>query len=58
MTVTPDFRFRVSRRLKKDFENGEHYYQLDGNTIWVPRGTDERPKRELLEWHADKKGLG
>ena len=53
VTIAPDLRFRVSRRLKKDFDNGEHYYQLDGSTIWVPRGADERPKRELLEWHAD-----
>jgi putative restriction endonuclease len=53
VTISPDLRFRVSRRLKKDFDNGEHYYQLDGSTIWVPRGADERPRRELLEWHAD-----
>ena len=53
VTMEPDLRFRVSRRLKEDFDNGEHYNQLDGSTIWVPRGADERPRRELLEWHAD-----
>ena len=53
VTIAPDLRFRVIRRLKKDFDNGEHYHQLDGSTIWVPRGADERPRRELLEWHAD-----
>ena len=53
VTIAPDPRFHVSRRLKKDFDIGEHYYQLDGSTIWVPRGADRRPRRELLEWHAD-----
>jgi predicted restriction endonuclease len=54
VTVTPNLQFRVSRRLKADFDNGEHYYQLDGSAIWVPRGSDDRPESELLEWHADK----
>ncbi len=25
VTVTPDYRFRVSRRLREDFDDGEHY---------------------------------
>ncbi len=36
VTVSPDFQFRVSRRLKADFDNGEHYFQLEGTRIWVP----------------------
>lgn len=27
LTVTPALRVRVSERLKKDFDNGEHYYE-------------------------------
>jgi putative restriction endonuclease len=53
LTVTPDHCVRVSRRLKKDFDNGEHYYQLDGTRLWIPERPDDRPNRELLEWHAD-----
>ena len=53
VTITPDLRFRVSRRLRKDFDNGEHYYQLDGDRIWVPKRAEERPSREALVWHAD-----
>ncbi len=30
VTVAPDGRFRVSRRLRQDCENGEYYYQFDG----------------------------
>jgi putative restriction endonuclease len=58
VTVTPELQFRVSRRLKDDFDNGEHYYRFNGQTIWVPRRIEERPSRELLEWHADAVFLG
>jgi putative restriction endonuclease len=53
VTVTPDHRFRVSRKLKTDFENGEPYFPLNGTSIRLPRQTDTRPRREFLEWHAD-----
>lgn len=53
LTVTLDHQVRVSGRLKRDFDNGEHYYQLDGNALWVPQDANDRPSREFLEWHAD-----
>ena len=53
VTVTPDHRFMVSRKLKDDFENGEPYYPLAGQTIWLPTRLDARPRLEFLEWHAD-----
>jgi putative restriction endonuclease len=53
ITVTPEHRVRVSRRLKADFDNGEHYYQLEGSALWIPRGTEAQPRGDLLEWHAD-----
>ncbi len=53
VTVTPDLQFRVSRRLKQDFDNGEHYFKLNGHQIWAPPRVAERPSREVLEWHAD-----
>lgn len=53
ISVAPDHRIRVSTRLKRDFDNGEHYYQLDGTSIWVPKREADRPHREFLEWHAD-----
>lgn len=53
VTVSPDFQFRVSRRLKADFDNGEHYLQLEGTKIWMPPRVQDRPKREFLEWHAN-----
>ncbi|MBI4560873.1 MAG: HNH endonuclease, partial [Candidatus Rokubacteria bacterium] len=53
VTVTPDYAFRVSRRLKADFENGEYYYQFQGNKLWMPPKVEDRPQREFLEWHGD-----
>jgi putative restriction endonuclease len=53
VTITRDYKFRASRKLKHDFHNGEAYFRLDNNTIWLPRNTDCRPNREFLEWHSD-----
>jgi len=52
VTITPDYKFRASRKLKEEFHNGEEYFKLDGNNIWLPRDSDSRPNREFLEWHA------
>ena len=58
VTVTPDLRFRASKRLREDFDNGEYYVQLSGGEIWIPRNEGDRPAKELLEWHADTIFLG
>ena len=58
VTVTPEYRFRVSRGLRDDFDNGEPYYPLDGAKIWLPKGVQERPAREFLEWHGDVRVRG
>jgi putative restriction endonuclease len=33
VTVTPELRFEVSRRIKEEFANGRHYYELHGKPI-------------------------
>ncbi len=57
VTVTPDYRFRVSRRLKDDFDNGEPYYPLAGREIDKPSDPSLWPDRRVLEWHADERFL-
>ncbi len=52
VTVTPEHRFEVSRRLKEDFQNGEQYYRLGGTELTLPGDPAERPSRQALEWHA------
>lgn len=58
ITVTPDYRVRVSRRIKADFDNGEEYLRLRDRAILVPRDPEDRPGREFLEWHEDARFLG
>lgn len=52
ITVTPDYRVEVSRRIREEFENGREYYALHGKTIALPDIVDERPSVISLEWHA------
>jgi len=54
VTVTPDHRFLVSRKLKEDFDNGEPYIPLSGQTISLPSDQNVRPSREALQWHAEE----
>jgi HNH endonuclease len=53
VTITPDYRFRASKKLKDDFDNGEDYFKLNGKDIWLPKQNDCKPKPEFLEWHSD-----
>jgi len=52
VTVTPDYRFRVSGDLIDDFHNGREYERYAGRVITVPRASGDRPDRGLLDWHA------
>jgi len=53
VTVTPDHRFLVSRKLHDDFDNGEPYYPFDRLEVWLPRPIEHQPRKEFLEWHGD-----
>jgi len=58
VTVTPDHRFQVSRKLREDFDNGKVYYDLQGRKVWVPPDPSRQPRGDLLAWHADEVYLG
>lgn len=53
ISVTPERKVLVSRKLKDDFDNGEPYLPLAGTEIHLPHRELERPAREFLEWHVD-----
>ena len=57
VTVTPDYAFRVSRRLREDYDNGKVYYQHDGDTIWTPAAPYPKPDPGRLEWHSTERFL-
>ena len=52
LTVTLDYKVKVSRRIREEFENGRHYYDLDGQSLAVlPDDKNARPAPEYLDWH-------
>lgn len=52
VTVTADYRVRVSRVLRERWNNGKRYYDYDGRTLaTLPSDERLRPSRDALEWH-------
>lgn len=54
VTVTPEYRVRVSRRLEREWNNGKRYYAYDGRELAiVPNGTAQ-PSQRVLDWHGKR----
>ena len=53
VTVTPDLRLEVSHRLRDEFKNGKHYYEMAGRSVHVPLNPQLIPSSRALEWHAE-----
>jgi putative restriction endonuclease len=53
VTVTPDLKFEVSRKIKEEYENGRHYYELHGQSITAPVNLNHRPDATVLRWHNE-----
>jgi putative restriction endonuclease len=58
VTVAEDLRFEVSHRLKADFDNGKHYYDLHGAAIRGPQRGYAPPAAAALSWHREHRYLG
>lgn len=58
VTVSEKGRFAVSERLKADFDNGAHYYAMQGREIALPRRGFTPPAEEALKWHREERYLG
>jgi putative restriction endonuclease len=55
VTVTPDLRFEVSKRIKEEFENGRHYYAMHGSHIDAPKRPEFQPSTKALTWHNEER---
>lgn len=56
VTVTPDYRVRVSRALRERWNNGKRYYAYDGQALsTLPREAASHPSREALLWHNERR---
>jgi putative restriction endonuclease len=58
VTITPEHRFEVSRRIREEFDNGRHYYELHGSEITLPTSANQRPDVDALRWHNETRFLG
>lgn len=58
VTITDNLRFAVSARLKADFDNGAHYYAMQGRELARPRKGFSAPAPEALRWHRENCYLG
>jgi putative restriction endonuclease len=51
VTITDDYHFEVSKRIKEDFDNGHEYYAYHGKNINIPKQSNQAPGKEYLDWH-------
>lgn len=56
VTVTPELRLEVSRRLKAEWENGREYYAYHGQELkFRPIERLHAPSPEYLTWHNENR---
>ncbi len=54
LTITPELKVEVSKRIKEEFENGKEYYRFHGNDLYnLPRSLINKPEKEFVEWHNE-----
>lgn len=54
LTITPEYKIEVSKRIKEEFDNGKHYYAFHGNKLYaLPRLVQDRPRLEYIQWHNE-----
>ena len=52
VTITPDLKVEVSKKIKEEFENGKEYYKFHGNGLFnLPTRDMDKPDKEYIEWH-------
>ncbi|HOX15651.1 MAG TPA: HNH endonuclease [Smithellaceae bacterium] len=56
VSVTPNLRIKISKRIKEEWFNGQAYYRLDNNPLSVvPSHPSMRPNPDCLDWHYRNK---
>lgn len=52
ITVAPDYRIEISKRIREEFENGREYYQYHGKELLtLPKVVSSRPDTIFLNYH-------
>ena len=56
ITVEPDYRIRISGRIRDQYFNGKAYYRLHGQQLaGLPEDSRDHPNPEYLRWHNDNR---
>jgi putative restriction endonuclease len=59
ITIAPDYRVEVSRKIKEEFNNGREYYPLHGKRLKnLPDSALDRPAMEFINWHNEEIYVG
>jgi putative restriction endonuclease len=54
VTITPDLKVEVSKRIKEEYQNGKEYYKFHGNDIFnLPNRIIDKPESRFIEWHNE-----
>ena len=54
LTVTPEYKIEVSRKIKEEFNNGKHYYAFHGKEFYaLPKLITDRPSLDFIRWHNE-----
>ena len=54
LTVTPELKIEISRRIKEEYENGRDYYKYHGSPLSVlPPAQMDHPNPMFLRWHNE-----
>jgi putative restriction endonuclease len=55
ITITPELKIEVSKRIHEEYENGKDYYKLHGKDLAVlPVNPKDFPSKQYIEWHNQK----
>lgn len=56
VTVEPDYRIRISSKIRDQYFNGKAYYRLEGQElVTLPDRAGDRPDKAALHWHNENR---
>lgn len=54
LTITPELKVEVSRRIKEEYQNGKEYYKFHGGELHnLPNRIKDKPENRFIEWHNE-----
>lgn len=57
-TISDDYKFHVSSKIREIFNNGNEYIRLHGASLKLPAVPDLRPSSENVRWHQQNVYVG